>query len=178
LVPVKDTFLYNVLVGRLELGFVTIPAQFIWTMIVAVGVWFFLNRTRPGAHIYLVGDNEDSSRLMGINVDARKIMVFGFVGLAAAFAGLLSSLEVAYFWPTLGEGQLLQTLASVFLGGTSVFGGTGTILGTFIAAIIIGSINAGIVAIGISGFYTQVIYGLIIVVSVAIQTVLGRKLRS
>ena len=70
---------------------------------------------------------------------------------------------MSYFWPTVGEGQLLNTLASVFLGGTSVFGGTGTIFGTFVASFIIGAINAGIVAAGLTGFWTQVIYGLIIV---------------
>jgi simple sugar transport system permease protein len=99
------------------------------------------------------------------------------VGVTAVFAGLLASLEVTYFWPSLGEGYLLNTLASIFLGGTSVFGGTGTIFGTFIASFIIGSINAGIVASGLTGFYTQLIYGLIIVISVAIQTVLSFKLK-
>lgn len=173
LVPVKGTVWYEALVGR-GTG---IPAQMIWTILVAILVWVFLNRTRIGAHIYLTGDNIDSARLMGINVDARKMLVFALVGLAAAFAGLIASLEVNYFWPTLGDGYLLNTLASVFLGGTSVFGGTGTIFGTFVAAFIIGAINAGIVAVGLAGFWTQLIYGLIIVISVAIQTILSRKLR-
>jgi simple sugar transport system permease protein len=95
--------------------------------------------------------------------------------MAAAFAGLVASLEVSYYWPTIGEGYLLNTLSSVFLGGTSVFGGTGTIFGTFVASFIVGAINAGIVAVGLTGFWTQLIYGLIIVISVAIQTVLSRK---
>ncbi len=173
LVPVKDTLLYKMMVGR-DLG---IPAQMIWTVLIAVAVWLFLNRTRFGGHIYLVGDNIDSSRLMGINVDRRKIVAFALVGLAAAFSGVAASLEVNYYWPTLGEGQMLQTLSSVFLGGTSVFGGTGTIFGTFVASFIIGSIGAGIVAVGLGGFWTQLIYGLIIVVSVAIQTILNKKLK-
>jgi len=173
LVPVKDTFLYNILVGR-GTG---IPAQMIWTIVIAVAVWIFLNRTRPGAHIYLVGDNADSARLMGVDVARRKMMAFAIVGVAAAFSGLLASLEVNYFWPTLGEGYLLKTLSSVFLGGTSVFGGTGTVFGTFIASFIIGAIEAGIVSLGMAGFWTQFIYGLIIVISVAIQTILSRKLR-
>jgi simple sugar transport system permease protein len=173
LVPVKDTLLYNIFVGR-GTG---IPAQMIWTIIIAVAVWFFLNRTKPGAHVYLVGDNADSARLMGVDVARRKIMAFAIVGVAAAFSGLLASLEVNYFWPTLGEGYLLKTLSSVFLGGTSVFGGVGTIFGTFVASFIIGAIEAGIVALGMAGFWTQFIYGLIIVISVAIQTVLSRKLR-
>ncbi len=173
LVPVKDTVLHQALVGRLVNY---IPAQMIWTMLVAVLAWVFLNRHKFGAHVYLTGDNEDSARLMGVNVDRTRMLVFAFVGLAAALGGLLASLEVNYYWVTLGEGYLLRTLAPVFLGGTSVFGGTGTVFGTFIACFIIGAIEAGIVAIGLTGFWTQLLYGLIIVISVAMQAALSRRL--
>jgi simple sugar transport system permease protein len=171
---VKGSLIDQLLVGRL---FGVIPMQFIWTIVVAVAMWYLLNRHRFGAHVYLTGDNIDSARLMGVNVDRVKIICFAIVGFFAAFAGLVQSLDVSYFWPTVGEGQLLNTLASVFLGGTSVFGGTGTIFGTFVASFVIGAINAGIVAAGLTGFWTQVIYGLIVVVSVGIQTVVSRKLR-
>lgn len=174
LTSAKDTLLHDVLVGRL---FGTIPAQMLWTIVVALIVWFFLNRHRFGAHVYLVGDNMDSARLMGVNTARVKVLVFGIMGLVAAFAGLVVSLEVQYFWPTLGEGYMLNTLASVFLGGTSVFGGTGTVFGTVVASFIIGAINAGIVASGLTGFWTQLIYGLIIVASVALQTILGKRLK-
>jgi simple sugar transport system permease protein len=173
LVPVRDTALYNLLVGR-GLG---IPAQMIWTVLIAIAMWVLLNRTKFGAHLYLVGDNIDSARLMGIPVDARKMLVFAIMGLGAAFAGLCASLEVSYFWPSLGEGFLLKTISSVFMGGTSVFGGVGSIMGTFVGSFIIGAIEAGVVAIGLSGFWTQFIYGLIIVISVAFQMFLSRKLK-
>jgi simple sugar transport system permease protein len=173
LVPVKGTILRQALVSRVA-GYV--PAQMIWTVIVAVLVWVFLNRHKFGAHVYLTGDNEESARLMGVNVDRTRMMVFAVVGLASAFAGLLASLEVNYFWVTLGEGYLLRTLASVFLGGTSVFGGTGTILGTFVGCFIIGTIEAGTVAVGLSGFWTQLIYGLIIVLSISMHAAVNRRL--
>lgn len=172
LLATRDTFFYNLLVGRL---FGLIPMQMVWTVAIAVVTWVYLNRHRFGAHIYLIGDNVESARLMGVNVAQRKMLVFAWVGIAAAFAGLIASLEVSYYWPTLGEGYLLNTLSSVFLGGTSVFGGTGTIFGTFVASFIIGAINAGIVAVGLSGFWTQLIYGLIIVLSVILQTLVGRR---
>jgi simple sugar transport system permease protein len=172
LLVTRDTFFYNLFVGRV---FGLIPMQMVWTVIIAVLVWVFLNRHRFGAHVYLIGDNQESARLMGVNVAQRKMLVFACVGLAAAFAGLIASLEVTYYWPTLGEGYLLNTLSSVFLGGTSVFGGSGTVFGTFVASFIIGAINAGIVAVGLSGFWTQLIYGLIIVLSVILQTVIGKR---
>ncbi|HVO40212.1 MAG TPA: ABC transporter permease [Spirochaetia bacterium] len=171
---VTSTILYPVLVGKI--GGV-IPMQFVWTIIFGLVVWFFLNRHRFGAHVYLTGDNVDSARLMGVNVDRTKIISFAVVGGAAAFAGYVVSEDVLFFWPTLGDGYLLNTLASVFLGGTSVFGGTGTIFGSFVACFIIGAIGGGIVAMGVASYWTYVIYGLIIVVSVALQTVVGRRLR-
>ena len=140
-------------------------------------VWFFLNRHRFGAHVYLTGDNLESARLMGVNVHRTKILTFAAVGFAAAFAGFVVSEDVLFFWPTLGEGYMLNTLASVYLGGTSVFGGTGTVFGTFVASFIIGAINAGIVAAGLTGFWTNVIYGLIVVTSVSLQTVVSRRIR-
>jgi len=174
LTPVRETFLYPLLVGRIG-GF--FPAQFLWTVAFALVVWFFLNRHRFGAHVYLTGDNLDSARLMGVNVDRTKTLTFVVVGFAAAFAGFVVSEDVLFFWPTLGEGYMLNTLASVFLGGTSVFGGTGTIFGTFVASFIIGAINAGIVAAGLTGFWTNLIYGLIVVVSVSLQAVVSRRIR-
>jgi simple sugar transport system permease protein len=154
-----------------------IPAQMIWMIVVAIAMWILLNRHRFGAHIYLIGDNQNSARLMGVNVDRTRVLVFGLVGMLSAFAGLLASMEVSYFFPTLGDGYLLKTLAAVFLGGTPVIGGTGTILGTFVACFIIGTIEPGTVAIGLTGFWTNLIYGLIIVASVAMHTVLRRRMK-
>lgn len=173
LVATRDTLFHSLFVGRIA-GW--IPAQFIWMIVIAVLVWVLLNRHRFGAHVYLIGDNADSARLMGVDVGRTKTVVFGITGLAAALAGLIVSLELSYYWPTLGEGYLLNTLSSVFLGGTSVFGGTGTIYGTFVASFIVGAINAGIVAIGWSGFWTQFIYGMIIVISVVVQAYISRRL--
>jgi simple sugar transport system permease protein len=169
----QDTFLYNMLVGRVA---DLIPMQFLWTIVFAIVTWFFLNRHRFGAHVYLTGDNAESARLMGVNVNRTRVSVFAISGFAAAFAGFVQSASLLYYWPTLGDAALMNTLASIFLGGTSVFGGTGTIFGTFVASFIIAIINPGIVAAGWTSYLTQVIYGLIIVVSVGLQAVLRRRL--
>jgi simple sugar transport system permease protein len=172
LVAAKTTLVYTLSVGRI--GGV-IPAQAVWMLFLGIAFWLLMNRHRFGSHVLFVGDNMDSSRMMGINVERVKMIVFMQMGFFAAFAGILSTLEVTYFWPSQGQGYLLTTLAAVFIGGTSVFGGMGTILGTFVGAIIIGSLEAGIIAIGLTGFWIQFIYGLIIIVSVSIYAILLKR---
>ena len=169
----KESLLRPILVGKIG-G--ELPMQMVWLLIISIAMWVLLNRHRFGAHIYLIGDNENSANLMGVNSGRVRIIVFAMIGVISAFTGVVASLHVTYFWPSLGDGYLLRTLASVFLGGTSVFGGTGTILGTFIGAFIIGSIEAATVAVGLTGFYTQLIYGFIIVVSVTMHAYLRKRL--
>ena len=153
------------------------PVQTLWMIGILIVEWLLLNRTRFGAHVFLVGDNQTSARLMGVNAGRVKIKAFVLVGVTAVFCGLLSSIYGYYFWPSTGDGSLLNTIASVFLGGTSVFGGTGSVIGTFVAAFIIGAINAGIVSAGVNAFYTQLAFGLVIVVSVVLQTLIDRRIR-
>ena len=154
-----------------------IPIQTVWMVGLAFAFWVLLNRTKFGAHVFLVGDNRTSARLMGISVVSVKTRAFILVGVTSVLAGLMTSIYGYYFWPTTGEGYLLNTIASVFLGGTSVFGGTGSIIGSFVAAYIIGAINAGIVSAGINAFYTQLAFGLVIVISVVLQTIIERRVR-
>ncbi|MGI6113908.1 MAG: ABC transporter permease [Mahellales bacterium] len=172
LVEAKETFIYKICVGRIG-GL--IPAQAIWMVALAIGFWLIFNRHRFGSHVSFVGDNKDSAIMMGINVNRVRTLVFIQMGFFAALAGILSNLEVTYFWPSQGQGYMLTTLAAVFIGGTSVFGGKGTMIGTFIGTLIIGSLEAGIIAIGLDGFWIQVIYGLIIMISVSIYALLLKR---
>jgi simple sugar transport system permease protein len=169
---IKQTFFYPLLVGKIG-GF--LPMQMIWLVLITILVWVLLNRHRFGAHIYLTGDNIKSAELMGVNTGRVRIEAFMLVGLVSAFAGIVSSFYIAYFWPNMGSGYLMNTLAAVFLGGTSVFGGVGTILGTFLGTFIIGSIDAATVAVGLTGFLTQMIYGFIIVISVIMHSYLRKR---
>lgn len=171
LVEIRESFVYSLLVGKVA----GIPMQMIWLVVIAIVTWVALNRHRFGANIYVIGDNKQTAELMGINTARTRMLMFAFVGMAAAFGGILASMQVSFFWPSLGEGYLLSTLAAVFLGGTSVFGGVGTILGTFIGSFIIGAIQAAIVAIGLTGYWTELIYGLIIILSVSMHAILRRR---
>ncbi len=172
LVGAMDTFLFRAFVGRI--GGI-IPAQFLW--MIAAGLFFgvLLKRHRFGSHLLFVGDNEQSAAMMGINVNRVKTIAFMQVGACAAFVGILSTLEVTYFWPSQGQGYLMSALAAVFVGGTSVFGGMGTILGTFLGALLIGSLEAGIISSGLSGFWIQFIYGLLIMASVSTYATMMKK---
>jgi simple sugar transport system permease protein len=167
-------FVESLLTGRWH----GIPAQFFWMVGIAIVLWLLLNRHRFGAHVYLVGDNEQSARMMGVRSDRVRVSVFALVGLAAAFAGITSTLENHYFWPTMGgEGAILPTVAAVFLGGTSIFGGRGTIFGTVVGAFVIGAIEPGIVSLGRTGLLTQVIYGAVIVGALIMQSLVLRRVR-
>ena len=165
-------FVPTLLIGRIG-GYV--PAEVVWMIGLAAVFWLVLNRTRFGAHVYLVGDNEQSARMMGVRTDRVRIAVFALVGLMAALAGIVATLEANFFWPTVGGGALLPTIATVFLGGTSIFGGRGTIFGTVVAAFTISAIEPGIVSLNLTGYYTQVIYGAVIVLALVMQSFVMRR---
>jgi simple sugar transport system permease protein len=154
-----------------------LPNELLWTIAVGIVLWVVLNRTRFGSHIFLVGDNPVSARLMGVRVARVKITTFVIVGLIAAFTGLMVAMQIRNFFPTLGDGTLLPTIASVFVGGTSVFGGAGSIVGTFVGAFTIGAINAGVVSAGAGGFYTQLYFGLVVMLSLILQTLISGRMR-
>jgi simple sugar transport system permease protein len=172
LVQTRDTMLRNMFVGRIA-G--EIPAQMIWMILLGILCYMIFNRHKFGSHVSFVGDNKDSAIMMGIDVGMVKTLVFAQMGFFAALSSIMLNLEVTYFWPGQGEGYLLTTIASVFIGGTSVFGGKGTIIGTFIGALIIGSLEAGIIAIGLSGFWVQLVYGLILMISLSVYSTLTTK---
>jgi simple sugar transport system permease protein len=171
LVETHGTLAYRLMVGR----FLGIPMQFVWLVLAAVGTWFLLYRHTAGQNTHVIGDNRQAARLMGLPIRRTRVLLFVLTGMAAAFAGTMNSFQVSNFYPAIGAGYLLPTLAAVFVGGTSVFGGRGTIWGTFIGAFMIGAISAGIVAIGLTDYYTQLIYGAIVLVSISIHAVLQRR---
>src|ERR1019366_2158573 len=159
LVDTQASPAYNILVGR-PFG---IPMEFVWLVLAAVATWLLLNRHRLGQNAYVVGDNRQAAALMGIPIRRTRITLFVLTGLAAAFAGLLNSLQIVNFYPTMGDGYLLPTLAAIFVGGR------GSIWGTFIGAFMIGGIIAGIVAVGLTDYYTNLIYGAVVLISVSIH---------
>ena len=107
-----------------------------------------LTRHRFGEHTLFIGDSNDVSRVVGIDVDREKIKIFTLMGFLAACAAIMLTLENKNFFGNQGQGYLLTAIASVLIGGTSIFGGQATILGTVFGCLIIGMIEAGLVACG------------------------------
>jgi simple sugar transport system permease protein len=171
LVDARDSTAFRILDGRL-LG---IPMQFVWLVLVAIGTWLLLFRHRLGQNGHVIGDNRPAAQLMGIPIRSTRTIMFVLVGVASALAGVMQSLQVSNFYPGVGSAYLLPALAAVFVGGTSVFGGRGTVWGTFIGAFMIGAIQAGLVAMGVAAYWTEVIYGGIIIAAVSIHVVLQRR---
>lgn len=150
-----------------------IPTEALWALGLAVVLWFILNRHRFGEHLLFIGDSKDVARVVGINTVRERIKLFTLMGALAGFSSFLLTIQNFNYFATQGQGLLLSALAGVFIGGSSVFGGSATVVGSVFGALIIGMLNAGIVATGVSGFWVEVIVGLVFVVAVVLHTVLG-----
>ena len=169
---VTTHIVHTIFVGRINIGQVPVPMQALWALALAVFLWFILNRHKFGEEIMFIGDNANVARVMGIDVVATRVKLFTVMGVIAAFAGLLLTLEINVFFPTQGSGFLLPTMAAVFIGGTSIAGGFGSITGTFFGAYIIGSLEAGVVATTISGYWVQLIEGIVMGASVVLNIII------
>ena len=166
---VTTHIVHTIFVGRI---FGVVPLQAIWALGLTIFLWFILNRHKFGEEIMFIGDNANVAQVMGIDVVATRIKLFTVMGVIAAFAGLLLTLETNVFYPTQGGGYLLPTMAAVFIGGTSIAGGLGSMFGTLFGAYIIGSLEAGIVATTISGYWVQLVEGVVMGASVVLNIVL------
>jgi simple sugar transport system permease protein len=153
------------------------PVQMIWAVIFVIFGWYLFNRHQFGLRVKCVGDNPDSSAQMGINVRRVRITLFVFCGFAAAVAGVFSTLINQVWWPTTGDGFMLPALTSVFVGGTPAWGGVGTVVGGALGATIVRFIETGVVAAGLTGFYTQFFNGLIIILSLIGHRFNGKRHR-
>jgi len=143
-----------------------LPLQALWTVLVVVGLWFILNRHRFGEHALFIGDSNEVSRVVGIDVEREKIKIFMLMGFLAAIAAVMLTLENKNYFGNQGQGYLLTAIASVLIGGTSIFGGRATIVGTVFGCLIIGMIEAGLVATGLTGAWVRTIQGLVFLIAI------------
>lgn len=153
-----------------------IPAPVVLMVCVYAGFWFLLERTKFGRHVYAVGGNAEAARLAGIPVRRVLLWVYTLGGMAAGLAGIVFSARVLSAQPTAGTGYELDAIAAVVLGGTSLMGGRGRIMGTLVGALIIGVLSNGLVLMNVPFFYQLFIKGIVIILAVGLDGVknLGR----
>jgi len=156
--------------------FGTIPMQLVFFILVAAIAWFILSYTNFGFRIFAVGGSAKAARVSGISVNNVKIWAFVLMGLLAGVAGILG----LAFLPSsqagrTGIGLELDVIAATIVGGSSLSGGEGTILGTILGVLIIGVMRNGLVLIGVSPFMQELMIGLVIIVAVGIDKWTPRK---
>lgn len=143
-------------------------------LFVAVAV-YVARRTAFGRRVYAVGGNERAAELAGIRVNRIKMGVYMISGFCAAMTGLLITSELGAAFPDTAAGYELNAIAAVVLGGTSLFGGRGTIGGTVIGAFVIGFLSDGLVLVGVSEFWQMIVKGGVIVAAVALDEAQRRR---
>ena len=148
----------------------------IWLMaIVFLISWYVLKNTKMGRYIYALGGNEAATQLSGINVDKVKIFVFAVSRFLSALAGLIVTSRLSSAQPTAGVTYELDAIAAVVVGGTSLMGGKGRVMGTLIGALIIGFLNNALNLLDISSYYQMIAKALVILVAVLADNYLGSK---
>lgn len=151
-----------------------IPIQLFLIVGVVAVTSFILNKTKVGRGIYYVGDNEQSAKYAGLNVRKIRFFAFFYSGVLAAMAGVLSTARTFAATMDMGTSAEMDAIAAVVLGGTSMSGGRGTLMGTVIGAVIIGVLNNGMNLLGINTSWQYVVQGVVILIAVYIDFLKNR----
>lgn len=154
-----------------------IPVQVIIMLVLYVIAHIVMSKTKLGFDIYATGGNQKAARLAGINTDRIKIICFMLTGSLCALAGMISIAYLKSVPTTAGEGREMDVIAAVILGGAALSGGRGTILGTFIGAIIMSVVKNGMVLMSVPVFWQTGFIGVIIILAVLLDIWIGRKER-
>jgi ribose transport system permease protein len=154
-------------IGQGYVGIVPVPV--IIMVIISILATFFLSKTTLGRYIYAVGGNEEAARLAGINVKRVKLLVYTSSGFLASISGIILMSRLVSAQPNAGLGQELPVIAASIIGGTSLLGGEGTVIGAVLGAAIIGVVQNGIVLLGIDPYAEQIITGAVVLLAVTLD---------
>jgi ribose/xylose/arabinose/galactoside ABC-type transport system permease subunit len=153
----------------------TIPASALVILVVYAACWMILRKIPFGRHIYAIGCNETSAKLVGINVDRTKIATYAILGFLAGFAALLYVARLRNVEINIGTTIALEAIAATILGGTNIRGGVGSLLGTLLGVVFIRIIQNGLVLIGVSSLWETVIIGGLLLVVLTADALRNRK---
>ncbi len=148
-----------------------VPVPVVLLLLAALVAWFVLNWTRFGVHVYALGGNRAAARLAGVNVARTTIAVYAISGFCAGMGGLISSSRLMVGFPATGLGnELFFSIASAVVGGVSLFGGIGSVLGAMIGAVLIAAVSNGMNVLSVSSYWQPLVIGLIILAGVSLDT--------
>jgi ribose/xylose/arabinose/galactoside ABC-type transport system permease subunit len=139
------------------------------TAVVVGIVMFVLHRTQFGRHTYAIGGNREAARRAGVPVDRRIIAIYALSATTAGIGGFLSTLQYTAGSAVIGDPLLLSSIAAVIIGGVSLFGGAGTIMGTVIGALIIAVLTTGLVMLNVQAFWQFIVVGTVVIIAVLID---------
>jgi ribose transport system permease protein len=166
-----DSSFFNVLSGQV-FGF--LPSQVIWMIAINVVGAVILSRFVFGYHVYSTGSNKRATMLSGISTDWVQIRAFMITSILAAFSGGIMVAHLSSATPLAGQGNELDVIAAVVIGGTALAGGSGSILGTFLGAAIMSVLRNGLVLLGVSSYWQVAAIGAVIIIAVVIDTLSKR----
>ncbi len=159
--------------GRGDLG--PVPLYLLTFVLLFVLGHVFLTRTKPGRFLYAIGSNEEAARLSGVNVRAIKALPYAITGLLCAVAAIILSGRLGAIDPDTGTGFELDTIAAVVIGGTSLFGGKGSLVGTLIGVFLIGILQNGLNLLRVNAFWQGTAVGVVIILSVLVERLSRRR---
>ncbi|MBR1623619.1 MAG: sugar ABC transporter permease, partial [Pseudobutyrivibrio sp.] len=156
-------------------GYKGIPTSLIWIILIVLAYHYFTTKTTMGRYLYAVGGNEKATQLSGINT--KKVYFFAYtnMGFLAAFAGILTVARAASAQPTYGQFYEMDAIGACFIGGASAYGGTGSVFGAIIGALLMGVINQGMSIMGVDANYQKVVKGLVLLAAVIFDVLSKRE---
>jgi fructose transport system permease protein len=158
-----------------KLGSTPVTYGSIACLILFVIAWFVLSQTTWGRRVYAIGDNPEATRLMGINVRWQLLCIYAVAGIIYGLAALLLISRTSVGDPNAGQTDNLDAITAVVLGGTSLFGGRGTVVGTLIGALIVGVLRNGLVLTGVASIYQVLITGILVILAVSVDQLARRR---
>jgi len=145
------------------------PTGALWLLGAFCVAWFLLNKTRFGRYAYAIGSNEEATRLSGVQVDKWKIAVYAVCGLFTAMAGIFYGAAYTTIIPGKGNGEEMNGIAAVVIGGTSMAGGSGTMLGTLLGVLIMATLKKGLASVGLQAHWQTFFTGFVVIGAVLLD---------
>ena len=149
------------------------PTGVIWLLGAFIVCWVLLNKTRFGRYVFAIGSNEEAARLSGVKVDKYKIMAYALCGLLAGMAGIFYSAAYTTVLPGKGNGEEMNGIAAVVIGGTSMAGGSGSLFGTLLGVLVMATLKKGLASVGLQAHWQTFFTGFVVIGAVLLDNVLN-----